>query len=142
MPTLPSIDFLTAAERSAIRDAVDAATGDTHLGAASITYRRVSISGGGSATFNVTTGAITDAYTSSSITALVGSPDDQDASRAGVEIASTDRKFLINASDLAAEPKSGDVIVYGAVTYDVVKGWKSEPAQLYMAYCRVQGGAE
>lgn len=142
MPTLPAIDFLTATERAAIRSAVDSASGDAHLGATSITYRRVSISGGGSATFNVTTGAVTDPYTSSSITALVGSPEDRDATRAGVEISVTDRKFLINAVDLAAEPKSGDVLVYDEVTYDVVKGWKSEAAQLYVAYCRVQGGAE
>jgi len=132
--------FLTTDERTGIRADVDQCMSESNVNAASVTYRRNTVSGGGSATVNLATGAVTDPFTSSVITVMVGHANERDAKNAGVELEATDRKFLIDRADLGADPEAGDIIVYSSTTYEVVKVLYSVPAQLVVVYATVAGG--
>jgi len=132
--------FLTTNERTSIRADIDALVGESNVGAAAIVYRRNSVSGGGSATVNVATGAVTDPYTSSAITCLVGGVTDRDAKVMNIELEATDRKFIINRADLGADPQAGDIIVFSSTTYEVVAVRHSEPTNMVAVVASVAGG--
>ena len=140
MPTFTRGDMVTPAVQQFIKDAVDGITGDTHAGAVNITYRRRSISGG-SATYDPIRGTITDPYTNYAITALYGTVKDEDGKQLGVQLESTDVKFIVNLADLASTlPSAGDLVVYGQIVYETLYVRSQNATNLVVLYCRITGG--
>jgi hypothetical protein len=140
MATWPGPGFLSSRVLSGIKTALGKAVDDTDLGAASISYKRLNLSSGGSATYNPATGAITDPHSAKTITCIVGMPTDQDARLFRAEFVATDRKFLIDRADLAADPQAGDLIVYSSTTFEVVFSLQSEPTGLVVVFAKALGG--
>lgn len=140
MPTYRGPDFLTSYEQADIKTDLASAVADTNCGSATIVYSRLVLAAGGSATFNASTGVVTSPYTDTSISAIVGSPTDADAIKSGVTLKSTDRKFLIDRSGLAADPASGDQIIYDGTTFDVVFSWFSKATNVVAIYAAILGG--
>jgi hypothetical protein len=124
---------------NAIKDDLTSLLGEANLGSSTVTYYSLGLSGGGSATINITTGAVTDPTTSASVTAAVGTPTDQDARWAGVALEVTDRVFLLQRSGLPAAPCSGDVILYSGDLFSILKE-EEHPTGLVVCYARVSGG--
>jgi len=111
----------------------------TALGKVTITYKRFTAEG--SATFNPATGAVTSPYSSKTIEALTGPVTNYDASLLDIEVRATDRKFLVNVSDLDGEPTDRDIIEYGSRTYDVYRVISCPVSNAVVIYAKVSGGA-
>ena len=140
MPTFVRNDLMTAGVQQFIKDAVSGITGDTHAGAVNIVYRRRSISGG-SATYDPIRGTITDPYTNYSITALYGCVKDEDGKQLGVQLESTDVKFIVDLADLSNSlPSAGDSVVYGQIVYETLYVRQQVATNLVVLYCRITGG--
>jgi len=137
-PNLPAPTYLTDDERDEIRADLAALVDEANAGSVSVTYRRRSVSG--SATYDPTDGSITDPYTSTTTTAIVGAVREEDAKLAGVELEATDRKFLLDRSDLGADPVAGDVIVYDGTAFEVIWVRHQAHTRLVIVYARVLGG--
>jgi hypothetical protein len=98
---------------------VAAVTADTQAGAITITYRKIG-STAGSATYNPATGVITDPYTDVVTTALAITCKESDAKMAGMELEGTDRKMLIDISNIGRTPQASDLVVIGTTPYEVM----------------------
>lgn len=140
MPTFRFVDFFTAEQLDIVQDELSSLIADPHLGSVSVTYRRCTLTTGGSATYNPATGVITDPYSNTTISMILGAVKEADAKMAGVDLEATDLKALVDKADLAAEPKSGDVVIHSGTTYEVVKCRYQIHTNFIVLYLKIQGG--
>jgi len=97
-----------------------------------VTYRSKS---SGSATYNTTTGAVSESYTSYSVAGLLVRYQSQEIDN--VVIQPTDQKLLVPALDLAVVPKLNDVVVIGSVNWQVMNFSKDPAAAMYIIQIRL-----
>lgn len=137
---LPLGDWLSGYDRDTLRDDISSILADAEFNCVSITYSRFNVSGGGTSTYEPTTGTVTTAHTNSTITALVGPVTEKDSSLLNRGIGITDLKFLIDRADLAADPTQDDLIVYGSNTYNIRIITTCPVSQLVLVYASIHGG--
>lgn len=138
MPTFRCYDPLSAEELDIIQDEITNMITDPQVGSVFVTYRRSTLSA--SATYNPATGAITDPYSSKTVSALLGAVKEADAKMAGVDLEASDLKMLVSKNSLDAAPKSGDIVVHSGTTYQVVKAHYQIHTGLVVCYLKIQGG--
>lgn len=136
----PGLQFLSTYERDLVRSWINAAAAYANLNSVSVTYRRLNLASGGSASVNQTTGVVTTPYSDATISCLMGAVAREDESLMGATIQDSDRKFIMDRADLSADPTNRDQIIYNSTTYDVYKVVYCEISKFVLAYARVAGG--
>jgi len=117
--TFPIYDFLSDYEVAMLRADVDAMLGDASLNAVSVSYLSFNITGGGTSTYEPTTGAVTSGFTTTAITAIIGPVTEKDSALLVKELSIDDVKALVNRADLPADPTTNDMVTISGVTYAV-----------------------
>jgi len=97
-----------------------------------VTYRAKS---SGSATYNTTTGAVSESYTDYSVDGLLVRYQSQEVDN--VAIQPTDQKLLVPALDLTPTPKLNDIVVISSVSWQVINFSKDPAGAMYIIQLRL-----
>lgn len=97
-----------------------------------VTYRAKS---SGSATYNTTTGAVSESYTDYSVSGLLVRYQAKEIDNLAIQ--PTDQKLLIPVLDLSPTPKLNDVVVISSVSWQVVNFGKDPASAMWVIQLRL-----